>query len=40
MGRNATGEDVAEAIHFLASPAAAMISGRELVIDGAAYIKP
>jgi NAD(P)-dependent dehydrogenase (short-subunit alcohol dehydrogenase family) len=40
MGRNATGEDVAEAIYFLASPAAAMISGRELVIDGAAYIKP
>jgi len=40
MGRNATGEDVAEAVWFLASPAAAMITGRELVIDGGAYIKP
>lgn len=39
MGRNATGEDVAEAVWFLASPAASMITGRELVIDGGAYIK-
>ena len=40
MGRNATGEDVAEAIYFLASPAASMITGRELIIDGGDYIKP
>lgn len=40
MGRNATGEDVAAAIYFLASPEASMITGRELVIDGGAYIKP
>lgn len=39
-GRNATGEDVANAMFFLASPEAAMITGRELVIDGGAYIKP
>jgi enoyl-[acyl-carrier protein] reductase III len=39
MGRNVTGEDVAEAIWFLASPAASMITGRELVIDGGAYSK-
>lgn len=40
MGRNASGEDVAAAVAFLASPEASMITGRELVIDGGAYIKP
>jgi NAD(P)-dependent dehydrogenase (short-subunit alcohol dehydrogenase family) len=39
-GRNATGMDVANAMFFLASPEAEMITGRELVIDGGAYIKP
>lgn len=39
-GRNATGQDVANAMYFLASPEAEMITGRELVIDGGAYIKP
>ena len=39
MGRNATGVDVAEAVYFLASPQASMITGRELIIDGGAYIK-
>lgn len=39
-GRNTTGEDVANAVFFLASPEAAMITGRDLVIDGGAYSKP
>ena len=39
-GRNATGMDVANAMFFLALPEAEMITGRELVIDGGAYIKP
>jgi enoyl-[acyl-carrier protein] reductase III len=39
-GRNASGTDVANAMYFLASPEAEMITGRELIIDGGAYIKP
>jgi NAD(P)-dependent dehydrogenase (short-subunit alcohol dehydrogenase family) len=39
-GRNATGADVANAMFFLASPEAEMITGRELIIDGGAYLKP
>lgn len=39
LGRNVTGEDVAAAVHFLASSGAAMITGAELVIDGGAFLK-
>ena len=38
-GRNLTFEDVANAVYFLASPEAEMITGRELFIDGGLYTK-
>ena len=39
MKRNVTEHDVAEVVHFLASPAAEMLTGRELFLDGGAYTK-
>ena len=39
MKRNVTAQDVAEVVHFLASPAAEMLTGRELFVDGGAYVK-
>jgi NAD(P)-dependent dehydrogenase (short-subunit alcohol dehydrogenase family) len=40
MGRNVTGEDIAELVHFLASPQASMLTGREIFIDGGTHVKP
>ena len=37
MKRNVTEQDIAEVVHFLASPAAEMLTGRELFVDGGAY---
>jgi enoyl-[acyl-carrier protein] reductase III len=37
MKRNVTEADIAEVVHFLASPAAEMLTGRELFVDGGAY---
>jgi NAD(P)-dependent dehydrogenase (short-subunit alcohol dehydrogenase family) len=36
MGRAASPEDVANAVMFLASPLAAMVSGSSLMVDGGA----
>jgi enoyl-[acyl-carrier protein] reductase III len=38
-GRNLEVEDVANAVHWLASPEAEMITGRELFLDGGLYTK-
>ncbi|MDA2989349.1 MAG: SDR family oxidoreductase [Actinomycetota bacterium] len=40
MKRNVNENDVANLVYFLASPEAAMLTGREFVIDGGAYSKP
>jgi NAD(P)-dependent dehydrogenase (short-subunit alcohol dehydrogenase family) len=40
MKRNVTERDVANVVHFLASPEAEMLSGREIFVDGGAYSKP
>ena len=37
LKRNVTEQDIAEVVHFLASPAAEMLTGRELFVDGGAY---
>jgi len=39
MGRNATFEDVCEAVAFLNSPAASFITAQELVLDGGMYTR-
>lgn len=39
MKRNVEPADVAEVVHFLSTPAAEMLTGREIFIDGGAYIK-
>jgi len=40
MKRNVNEHDVAELVYFLASPQAEMLTGREIFIDGGAYVKP
>jgi enoyl-[acyl-carrier protein] reductase III len=40
MKRNVDEHDIANLIHFLASPQAEMLTGHEFVIDGGAYVKP
>lgn len=37
LGRNVNESDVAELVHFLSTPAAEMMTGREIFIDGGAY---
>ncbi len=37
MGRNVDESDVAEVVHFLSTPAAEMLTGREIFLDGGSY---
>lgn len=39
MKRNVEPADVAEVVHFLSTPAAEMLTGREIFVDGGAYTK-
>ncbi|MFT4865377.1 MAG: enoyl-[acyl-carrier protein] reductase III [Ilumatobacter sp.] len=39
LGRNVDESDVAEVVHFLSTPAAEMLTGREIFIDGGTYIQ-
>lgn len=39
MQRNVTEVDVAKVVRFLASPEAEMLTGREVFVDGGAYVK-